>query len=555
MCVTDRVRGLRWPLSRRRRRIWSAPGRAHIEIRVPGASEAMAHAVANELSRVEGVHWAALIPDLARVVVKFEEGQVDLGGLVEIVEALEHEHGVGVDSFGDDRPRHPGDTAPVVRDAVALAADGAAVGLALAGRLTQMARLPVEVASLIPLVQSQPRVRRLVDAVTGATVADVGLAVVNAALHGFAQGPLGLVVDGVVRGSRLAELAAGRDVWEAREPELITPTRVSVRAPVSPAPRPVPLPPGPVEQYADRAAVASLGAMAVALVTTRDPRRVAAAALAGMPKAAQHGREVFGAHLGRLLARRGVVCLDPTVLRRLDRVDCLAVEGTLLVTGAKSIARVVALDESEDEDELQRRVRQLFDGSSTGRARRRGTWALRRIDRVTSQRLDVRRELARSGAAEVLALTHGDALVALAVLEDELRAGARPLVQAARRAGHMVVIADEQPVADRLGADLAVPGGEALAESVRMLQGDGCSVVLVCADDPAALRAADCGIGMIVDDAVPWSADLLANSDLEAARLVVEASAVAYEVSRQSVALALGGSSLGAILALSMPMP
>src|SRR5207302_10773711 len=133
--------------------------------------------------------------------------------------------------------------------------------------------------------------------------------------------------------------------------------------------------------------------------------------------------------------------------------------------------------------------------------------------------------------------------------------GARPLVQAARRAGHMVVIADEQPVADRLGADLAVPGGEALAESVRMLQGDGCSVVLVCADDPAALRAADCGIGMIVDDAVPWSADLLADSDLEAPRLVVEASAVAYEVSRQSLALALGGSSLGAILALSMPMP
>ena len=79
--------------------------------------------------------------------------------------------------------------------------------------------------------------------------------------------------------------------------------------------------------------------------------------------------------------------------------------------------------------------------------------------------------------------------------------------------------------------------------------------MLVCADDPAALRAADCGIGMIVDDAVPWSADLLADSDLEATRLVVEASAVAYEVSRQSVALALGGSSLGAILALSMPMP
>jgi cation-transporting ATPase I len=236
MGVSDRARRLRWPLARRRRRIWSAPGRAHIEIRVPPDHEAMAHAVASALSRIEGVHWAALIPDLAHVVVSFEEGEVDLGALVDVVEDLEHAHGVSGDGFGEDRPHHPGDTAPMVREAVALAADGAAVGLALAGRLTRMARLPVEVAALIPLVQSQPRVRRLLEAVTGPTVADVGLAVANAALQGFAQGPVGLVVDGVVRGSRLGELAAGRDVWRAREPELITPTRIGVRALPSPPP-------------------------------------------------------------------------------------------------------------------------------------------------------------------------------------------------------------------------------------------------------------------------------------------------------------------------------
>src|ERR1700730_15502479 len=120
MGVTDRLPVPRWPFAPRRRRVWSSPGRAHIEIRVPLESEAMAHAVERALTRIEGVYWAALIPDLARVVVSFEEGEVDLGALTEVVEDLEQDHGVSGDPFGDDRAHHPGDTAPFVREAVAL---------------------------------------------------------------------------------------------------------------------------------------------------------------------------------------------------------------------------------------------------------------------------------------------------------------------------------------------------------------------------------------------------------------------------------------------------
>jgi cation-transporting ATPase I len=548
--------GLGWPLVRRRRHVWSSAGRAHVEIRVPDDHEPIAAAISKRLGEVRGVHWAALVPALARVVISFDEDEVDLDALVEVIDALERDHGVADRSFDTSRA-HPGDTAPLVREALALAADGVAVGLAVAGKLGRLAHLPVEAAAAIPLVQSQPRLRNALEAAIGRTPAGVGLSIANAALQGFAQGPLGLVVDAALRASRLAELTAIHDIWRVREPELLSPGRIRESASaLAPAVRPVPLPDGPVEQYADRAGLASLGSLAIAFATTRDLRRAAAAALAAMPKASHVGREVFASHLGRLLARRGVVCLDPEVLRRLDRIDCIAIDRRVLVTGAKSISRMEFLGEPDEDErlEIHRQVHQLLSGRRT-HVRSQAGWRLRRLDRDERQRLDVRRLQHDASPSETLGLAHHAELVALVVVEDELAPGAVTLVATARRAGHMVAIAGDEQLADRLGADISVPSGAALAESVQMLQTDGCSVALVCGDDPRALASADCAIGIVLGDRVPWAAHLLTEHTLEGARLVIEASGVAYEVSRQNVALALGGSSLGTVMALSMPMP
>src|SRR6478735_12770978 len=80
---------------RRRRRSWSGHGRAHVEVR--GIHEqgraGVARHLERELARVEGVHWAAVNQITARVVVAFDEDQVDLPDILDVVEAVEEAHG------------------------------------------------------------------------------------------------------------------------------------------------------------------------------------------------------------------------------------------------------------------------------------------------------------------------------------------------------------------------------------------------------------------------------------------------------------------------------
>jgi cation-transporting P-type ATPase I len=468
MGVPNPLRALVDGVVRRPRRIWHVARRAHIEVRGGAATETVGRAAAAAVARLDGVEWAKFDAVTGGVLVALEEDEAGLDPVVAAMEHVERDREAHTSPFDARPPSIPGDPTSVSREALALVADGAAFGFAVTGRLVHLARLPIELASVVSLVQSQPRLRRPIDAVVGPTVTDLALGLGNAVGQALAQGPLSLVVDGVTRVSRVAENRARVEAWRFREQEIAT---TSVRVADTPLrDRIAPLPPGPVERYADQAGLASLGGLAVLLPVTRDARRASAAALATMPKAAQHGRDVFAAHLGRLLARRGVVSFDPEMLRRLDRIDCLAIDGAALTAGS-------------------------------ARAERR------------------------------------------------LRRGAESLIEAARRAGYAVVIAGEPWVARRLDVD--VIAGGTLTDAVRRLQHEGRGVALVSGTDPDALRTADCGIGL-VDGALPWAADLVA-WDLDAAGLTVEAAGVAYEVSRQSVAIALGGSSVGSLLALTGP--
>ncbi|MCU1353486.1 MAG: ctpI, partial [Acidimicrobiales bacterium] len=247
--------------------------------------------------------------------------------------------------------------------------------------------------------------------------------------------------------------------------------------PIAVPPRPVPLPDGPVESYAARSAIAGLGGFAVTSAATLDPRRALSAAVAGNPKAAVHGREVFAAHSGRLLAARGVLTLDARVMRRLDRVDCLVIDGAL-VTGETD-------DAAEPED-----------------------------------------------APAV------DPHVAV-------------MVERAHEAGWMVAVVGDDALVAALDADLRLDE-DALA-SVRMLQEDGCVVALL-SRDGRGLAAADVAIAPGRGPEVAWSADLLCSNLADAGR-VVEVATAAHEVSRQSAALALAGSSVAAILGFTIAAP
>ncbi|MCU1453545.1 MAG: family hydrolase, partial [Acidimicrobiales bacterium] len=544
------LRPLRRLSERHRRHTWRSDGRAHIEVRgvhrPDDAGRALAAETEAALRDVEGVRSAAVNGVTGRVVVAHDE-DTPFEELVGTVEDVERRHGV-FDEPLRVAPDHPADTEPIWREVGALAVDGASLGVAVAGRVLRLARLPVETAAMVSLAQAEPHVRRAATQILGPTSAHVALATINAVTHGFAQGPVGLVVDATVRASIVAEHLARRSLWHRVEATLNA-GGGSVAAVDAPA-RPVPLPEGPIEQYAKSATIAGFGGFAVTAVATADVRRGLTALVAASPKAAVQGREVFAAHVDRFLAARGVLSMDPGALRRLDRVDCLVLDGALAAATAHP-GRIVLLDGAADHDlaEVHEAVRALFDPQ---RPRQRGPWQLRPLPQSSPlrRRLDVRRAV-RDQHEPLLVLRRAGHPVAVVTVDERLDPHLVAMVDAAHDAGWMTAALGDDVLVAALGADLRLDD-DALS-SVRMLQEDGCVVALV-SPDATALAAADVAVGLLPDGAVPWSADVICPAPADALRLI-EIGAVAHEVSRQSAAFALAGSSVAVVLGLSTPRP
>jgi cation-transporting ATPase I len=454
-----------------RRRVWASPGRAHLELRGVHRpdGEVVARAVEKALEAMPHVRWAEVNPVLARVVVVFDDGAVDVDDLTGVVEGVEEAHGLTEEDFPSERPVHPGDLEPIRHAAVAVGADAAGIGLGALGRLLRLPPFPPEVGGVTSLLESIPGVRRTLDRRPPAETAVVAA---NAVLQGLTQGPLGLVVDAAHRSTVLAELLARRQAWILAEPRLNPGPRPEKLAAVDHRHRPVPLPPGLVDTYAQRVSVASLGLSGAAFAATRDLRRTADVLMAGVPRAARLGREGFAAQADRDLAARGVIAMDARALRRLDRIDTVVLDADAVLSGP------------------------------------------------------------------------------------ELDPAATALTAAIRKAGHSVVVAGPRAGAsDQLNPDGVVPGGRRLAASVHGLQAEGKVVALVSRRPSAALRAADCGIGVLpADDAhPPWGAHLLCPS-LGDAAVIIEATALARRASRHSVLIAMTGSGVASLFALS-PLP
>jgi cation-transporting ATPase I len=311
------------------RLVRTRPGQAYIPVRglTGPRAETLARSVEQAVGRLRGVRWAQVNPVLAQVVVSFEDGKIAPDDLVGVVGAVEQAHGADDDELPPDIPDHPADPVPISRAATALAADAVGLGVSIAARAIRAPALPVEVASALVGVDSIPPVRRLLDQHPRASTAT---AIVNAALQGLGQGPLGLVVDGAHRVTTLRELGARRHAWLTAEPHLCGGLAAEPIEPEDPLARPVPLPPTLAERYAQAASLAALGGAGLTLATTRDARRTADVLLAGVPRAARLGVESFAAQIDRSLCERGVVVMDPRPLRRLDLIDTVVVDASLL---------------------------------------------------------------------------------------------------------------------------------------------------------------------------------------------------------------------------------
>jgi cation-transporting P-type ATPase I len=561
--VTKAQGVLRWlgtAEGRHQRRLTVTPvGHAHIELRGAHKPEqsVLAAAARKALEEIEGVQWAEVDGIVGRVIVVFDPESVSPDDLVETLETLEDLHDVKGERFPHDRPDHPADREPIQRQLFAIGADVVGIGVATTAQTLHLIRIPAEIPGLISVIDSQPRVRRFLEGRFGRPATDVSVAASSALAQALGQGPLGLLVDIAHRSGIVQEHQARKVVWDRREPELVKGRHSVGHLPQDLPARPVALPKGPIETYADRAGLASLGSVGVVLGVTRDPRRASDLLLTGIPKAATLGREAFAARLDSVLAGHGVIAMDTVALRRLDRVDVLVLEADVLTSDAWEIDEVAGFNAQVDLVECKIRARNLFDPRDPCAIRQRRAWCLAPLDhgeRPLPRGAKSRGRLLGAGGRRALGLWRGDELQALVSVHRGVLPLAETLVAVARDSGlDVLLMGGNDALSHRLGIGHRFPASRAI-EEIGDLQKGGHLVMLVGCRAHHALRVADIGLGVERDgERVPWGAHLVVGSGLDNVWRIVDAISSAREASRRSVLLALAGASTGGVWALVGP--
>ncbi len=552
------------------RRVWEDDDLDRAEIEVPGIADPEADGLRRRLqrslSRVEGVRWAEVNAITSRVAVAFDGGSSTLAGLVELIESIEDGSGVSrraprASWDVEERADHPADAEPIHRTIAIIAGDVTSLGWTAVGRAARLARLPIEGAGLISVVDHNPWLRARARQVLGQRGSALVLPLVASVANGVAQGFYGTIVDLGYQSAVLGELRARQRVWSEREPEFYA---VQSATPIDPPdlpPRPGDLPDGPIERIAARAGALGLLAGAGTFAVTRDPRLSTDLLLAATPKAARLGREGFAAMLGRTLAHRQVVPLDGSALRRLDRVDTVVLDADVLVADAWEIRTVVRPDGGQADDKAVDLAERLFDPDAPDDEQRwRGARLLpaRAVEhavlRSARGALSRIRE-ARAEGGRALVLLRDEQVIAVVRAARPLDPAAEPVVAAVRDAGLRLVVSDtDGRTARRLAADQRIRSGAELGDDVRALQAEGHGVMVVGRQGHRGLAAADVGIGIVAPTGRPsWGADLILGRELAEVATLVAAVPAAREVSRRSARFAVAGSALAALVVLTGP--
>ncbi|MGY1693117.1 HAD-IC family P-type ATPase [Geodermatophilus sp. SYSU D01105] len=543
--LLDAARGMvEPPRHRHTRRVWADRGHVQMEVCAPSVEEQpeVRRALRRQLERLEGVQWATVNDVVGRVFVAFDERRVGVEDVVGAVTAIEQARG-GARVF-PEMVEHPADLEPLLAAAAAAAIDTASVGVAYLGRALPIPALSRHVTLSIALLDSQRWVRSGLEARIGVIGTDLLFNGTSALLHALTQSPVIPALNAAAALQQVVEMRARRQVWQRREGELCGPEPEDETEPlVPPGPRPVPLPPGPVETYRARLEPVALAASLGMLPLTGSPGRSADMLKSQNPKAAGLGRESFAATLDLLMCRRGVLPLDGSAYRRLDRVDTVVLDSATLCTGPPVVIEATATAEGEDDAAVwTAAVRLLGDHDTPGAGAADGEPHLR---------LGPARAAADAAGGEVRSLLRGRRRVGVVTVAPELDPYAEALMAAAADAGHRVVLTRHVGTREvGAAADEVAPAGEPLVETVRRLQGDGRAVLLVSAADGPALMAADVAVAPVVPGCAPaWGADLVTGPGLVDACAVVAATVPARAVSRRSVTTAVTGNVLGGLLA------
>ncbi|TMR25270.1 HAD family hydrolase [Nonomuraea turkmeniaca] len=487
------------------RSTWKYPGRIHLELLREPVLEAE---IESRLQAVPGVRWARVNVPLGRAIVALDDPPADTG---ELMRALDEAEAKAESRVAAEPP--PG---------LVLAADLGGIVATGVEWLVHRTPLPAEVAGLVSLVDNLPRLRDAIDDAIPLPALRTWLPVASAAVKGLAPGLTGLVVDTTQRLVQLRENHAADSAWQAVH-ERLTGTPEQAAASAVPAERPVPLPPGPADRYADQLLAGAPAGGVVGALMSMNARRGLQTAMICTPKPAFAGRETFAAELGFVLSRRGVVVADRAALRRLDRIDTVVFDEDVLLSPRSAIGQVRPAS-GADHEEIATWLYRLFDPDRPAAAQEEGPWRLR----ARGRRLTLTRDGEKQATAETVRQRSPDAEAAVA---------------AAHKSGLNVIV--------RPGVD---------ADQVRELQAGGAAVLLV-SSSPQALAQADCGAGVTADaqngrkapSPPPWGAHLLLDDDLRPLVALIAAIPAAREVSVGGVRLARGGTGVGALFALTSP--
>jgi cation-transporting P-type ATPase I len=543
----------------RTRRTWMGHGRAHIELRQGDSHELhqIGEWLSQQVQRRPELYWTEVHQGTGRAVIAFEPGALDEVALMALVVEAEIRAGLAQAVFG--RAAHPADQESSEVLFLELVADalGLVIGAGLKMSILPASRLAGALASGLAVVRSVPSLRRPLEDRWGRERTRLGLDMTIALLMGPAQRPLNSVVSIVRKLSLASEVEAQRRLWEEREASLCS-------GPGAPLPRSIPqrpleLPRGPIEDYSDRAWAVALGGFGVSFLSTRSVQRAFGALFGGLPQPAQLGRETFAAGLSRMLASRQMLVLDKKALRRLDRIDCLVLQGDIALPRVASVERIVFCPGVDGERE-ESAIRRLFRAHQPLAISEMEGYRLAPLGRIElalpAHMRDEARRLSESGEL-VLSLDRNGQLLALLEVRVASQIGLEELVSAAHDCSIRVVVASDDPeVLQRIPADDTIPAGENLRRGVRELQRDGRVVCVVARGDSPALDVADLAVALVPAGAqVPWTAHILCRDDLTDVRLLIESTRAAREVSRQSVKIALGAATLGALTSVGGLLP
>lgn len=561
MPLRDRIASFARLFKERPRKTSSSGGLTFIEFRDVGASqlEQFNTAAREKVATIPGVIWVEVNPHTRRVMVGHDQYRVRLQQLVEAVEEAERSLPPPSGDALDDSRQLPDDDILELQRVLELLADAAGLWLGLGLRVVPLtpSSLGVNATALLSLVKHVERLRGDLDERLGRERADMLLNLASALTQAISERPLSSLVDIARKLETLRELRARRRVWEERKEQLCSyqSGRQTVEKPVTP--RPERLPPGLVDRYAARAWMLAATNFGLSLATTRRLSSATAAAFGALPSPAWLGREVYAAELTRVLARRGTLVLAPDALRRLDRINCLVIEGDLVRQAGFTLGETATLPGTRA-DVARRKARVLFNPERPLEVRRNKDWTLGPRTALSAENSgEIEQEASKlSERGEiVLALSQKERIVALQQINIVPPTGMEEVIEAAEQSGLRVIISsNDRSVAETLDIYEFIPGGARARNAIQQLQSQGHSVCYVGTTDAPAFQAADCGIALYrPNKPTPWSAHIICGENLFDVRTLIRACAEARTVSRHSVRYAIGAAIVSTLVSGGAP--